>query len=143
LNPPREVVINGIKLFEHEVTCPECGALMSLRPSKYGLFYGCIYYPTCKSAHGAHPDGAPLGVPTTKEGKLARIRAHDAFDKLWNNGRKDGSMSRKAAYRWMQAALGMTKEEAHIGKFDIATCERLIAVVTAYLKGEGVCATDK
>jgi ssDNA-binding Zn-finger/Zn-ribbon topoisomerase 1 len=106
---------------------------MALRPSKFGLFYGCSTYPACKAAHGAHPDGKPLGIPATKEGKLARIKAHDAFDKLWNNGRKDGSMSRKAAYRWMQTALSMTKEEAHIGNFDIPKCERLVAAVEAYL----------
>lgn len=28
--------------------CPKCGAPMALRTSKYGKFYGCTNYPTCK-----------------------------------------------------------------------------------------------
>jgi hypothetical protein len=71
-----------------------------------------------------------LGIPATKEVKEARIRAHDCFDTMW----KTGNMSRHEAYRWMRTALVMTKEEAHIGNFDIKNCERLILAVTLYLK---------
>jgi ssDNA-binding Zn-finger/Zn-ribbon topoisomerase 1 len=113
----------------YDVTCPDCGAPMKLRGSKYGLFYGCTTYPACKAAHGAHPDGRPLGKPATKFVKGKRIQAHEAFDKLWEGTR----MKRKDAYRWMQEAMGMTKEEAHIGNYDAEQCERLIAKVNEYL----------
>jgi ssDNA-binding Zn-finger/Zn-ribbon topoisomerase 1 len=126
----REIVLNGRKFVEHRLACPECQARMALRASKYGLFYGCVAFPACRASHGAHPTGAPLGIPATKEVKEARIRAHDTFDLLW----KQGSMSRHEAYRWMRTALVMPKEEAHIANFDIATCNKLIQAVTFYLK---------
>jgi len=127
---PREVVIAGVKLVEHDLQCPECQAPLVLRPSKYGLFYGCSTYPKCRSAHGAHPNGAPLGVPANKEVKDARVRAHASFDLLWNTG----TMTRKEAYKWMQMALRLGKHEAHIGNFDLVTCNKLIEAVTVYLK---------
>lgn len=127
---PREVVIAGTKLVEHDLQCPECQAPLVLRSSKYGPFYGCSTYPKCKSAHGAHPNGAPLGIPATKEVKDARIRAHAVFDTLWSTG----TMTRKEAYKWMQMALGLSKQQAHIGNFDLATCDKLVAAVTVYLK---------
>jgi ssDNA-binding Zn-finger/Zn-ribbon topoisomerase 1 len=112
-----------------ELTCPECGAGMTLKSSRFGPFYGCARWPDtgCPGSHGAHPDGTPLGVPANRETKAARVRAHAAFDTLW----RGGGMKRRAAYRWMQDALGLTSDEAHIGRFDVPTCERLIAAVEA------------
>lgn len=112
--------------------CPDCGARMVLRTARRGSlagkpFYGCSNYPRCTATHGAHPDGRPLGIPGDRATKDARMRAHAAFDTLW----KGGEMPRGDAYRWMQGALGMTADEAHIGRFDVATCERLIAAVVA------------
>jgi len=105
--------------------CPDCGAPMVLRDSKYGLFYGCATFPECRSTHGAHEDGTPLGIPGTKEVKLARIAAHSAFDELW----KSGSMPRRKAYRWMAHAMELTGEESHIGRFDEEQCKKLIEKV--------------
>ncbi len=113
-----------------EVKCPDCGSPMELRDSRYGKFYGCIRYPQCEAAHGAHPDGTPLGTPANKETKQWRIKAHDAFDLLWMSG----AMKRKNAYRWMQQTLGMTPDEAHIGKFGIDECKRLIHTAEEFLK---------
>lgn len=112
--------------------CPDCGAEMVLRDSKYGLFYGCSTYPKCKASHGAHPDGRPLGTPATAEVKQARIRAHAAFDRLWKE--QPRRMKRTEAYRWMQERLGLSSDEAHIGKFDKEQCAKLIEAVEKYLK---------
>ena len=111
-----------------ELECPECGAKMTLRKSRFGQFYGCSTWPKCDAAHGAHPDGTPLGVPANKATKQARIKAHEAFDTLWKGGR----MKRSEAYSWMASALGLTAAEAHIGRFDIPTCERLVEAVRTY-----------
>jgi ssDNA-binding Zn-finger/Zn-ribbon topoisomerase 1 len=113
--------------------CPElgCGSMMELRRSSFGLFYGCTRYPHCAGTHGAHPDGSPLGIAADHETKQARIRAHEAFDQLW---RDKLLPSRKAAYRWMQEALALSKEDAHIGRFSIDQCEALIAAA----RGMGV-----
>jgi len=105
--------------------CPECAAPMLLKRSRYGLFYGCSAWPRCTGTHGAHPNGKPLGTPADRATKLARIRAHDAFDQLW----RGGGMTRKQAYAWLRRTLGLSKHEAHIGRFDVATCERLIAAL--------------
>lgn len=34
--------------YVKDITCPNCGAPMVLRTSKYGEFYGCSKYPKCK-----------------------------------------------------------------------------------------------
>jgi hypothetical protein len=121
------------KPTKYDLKCPDCGKQMILRSSKYGLFYGCVGYPGCKGAHGAHPDGSPLGIPATKETKQARIRAHEAFDKLW----KSGGMTRTEAYAWIAKELGRT---VHMGSADIELCERVVAAVARHeaLKSGGV-----
>jgi len=59
-----------------------------------------------------------------------RMTCHALFDQLWRgDGRR---MSRKSAYKYMQAQMGMTADEAHIGKFDAEQCRRLISI----LKGD-------
>ncbi len=101
--------------------CPECGADMALRNSRYGLFYGCTTYPKCKSAHGAHPNGKPLGVPADKETKRARMRAHNSFDRLWKD--EGAMMSRAGAYRFLQREMGLTPKQCHIGNMSKQVCD--------------------
>jgi ssDNA-binding Zn-finger/Zn-ribbon topoisomerase 1 len=112
------------------ILCPECGAPMKLRSTgkftyRNGTrrrFWGCTRYPDCKGMHGAHPDGRPVGIPANAETKRARIRAHAAFDEVW----KSGAMDRRAAYRFMQDLMGMTADEAHIGRFTKEQCDTLV-----------------
>lgn len=109
-----------------DVKCGECGAPMRLKTSRFGLFYSCRTWPACDGTHGAHPDGEPLGVPADKATKLARRRAHELFDQLYV---RRGRMSRSDAYAWLAKRLKLTKDECHIGRFDVARCERVVAVV--------------
>lgn len=60
--------------------------------------------------------GSPLAA--------ARIAAHAAFDPLW----KSGKMSRSDAYGELARRLGIRKEAAHMVLFDIAMCERVVAL---------------
>src|SRR3990167_4406409 len=106
---------------------------MVLRQSRYGPFYGCTRWPECDGKHGAHEDGRPLGIPANKETKQRRIKAHEFFDGLWKD---DGPMTRNQAYKWMQQSMGMTPDEAHIGRFDIGQCDKLIRLVCDYLTSE-------
>jgi ssDNA-binding Zn-finger/Zn-ribbon topoisomerase 1 len=116
--------------------CPECGAPMVLRTTTkhyYGngqprKFYGCTRYPECGGAHGAHPNGEPIGIPADAETKRARMAAHDAFDRLWK-GELGGTMTRKQAYRELQRVMGMTEEQAHIGRMDKQQCARLVELL--------------
>lgn len=118
------------KMSAPGVICPDCGAQMVLRETKKyrwkngqpRKFYGCSRWPACRAAHGAHPDGRPLGIPGNKETKEARIRAHDAFDGM----AKRLGWSRTQAYNWLRHELKMTREEAHIGRMEIWQCEKVI-----------------
>jgi hypothetical protein len=56
------------------------------------------------------------------------MRAHAVFDRLWVGG----GMSRGEAYAWMRKTLNLQPHEAHIGRFDIIQCEKLIEAVTSY-----------
>ncbi len=111
--------------------CPECKSDMILRNSKYGLFYGCVNYPKCQSTHGAHNtgklQGEPLGIPADKETKEWRIKAHNVFDKLW----KKNGLKRTEAYSLLQMIMGMEPEDAHIGKFNIRQCKKVIKLLEA------------
>lgn len=124
-DPPTEVVI-----------CT-CGAPMKLRKSRFGLFWGCTKFPECTVTHGAHPDGKPLGRPGTKEEKLARIEAHAVFDQLWQKSafaKRKPRMKRTEAYVWLQKAMGLSKEAAHIGMFNVEQCKQLIELVNKFLE---------
>lgn len=118
----------------HDIDCPECGAKMMLKQGRFGLFYGCVNYPSCDGSHGAHEDGTPLGIPANKVTKQARIHAHSVFDQLWQDGPagRKASMTRSEAYIWLQETLGLTKGEVHIGRFNVQQCDDLVAAVTAY-----------
>lgn len=112
------------------LVCADCGATLVLRASRYGPFYGCTRYPACKGSHGAHPDGRPLGIPATTATKQARIAAHAAFDALWLDPASPlgtPQVTRVVAYAWLAAQLGMPPAECHIGRFDAATCGRVVA----------------
>jgi ssDNA-binding Zn-finger/Zn-ribbon topoisomerase 1 len=117
----------------HVVPCGECGAPMALRDGAYGRFWGCSRWPACNGVHGAHPSGAPLGVPANAETRLARIGAHTAFDRVWQSG----SMSRRGAYRWMQKVLRLSSTEAHIGRLTLAQCRALERAVETLFRRIG------
>ena len=53
--------------------------------------------------------------------------AHGLLDRLWRG--EWPCMTRKKAYLWMKRQMNMTRDEAHIGRFTAAECERLIAVL--------------
>lgn len=125
----------GPGVVELDLKCPEpgCGADLELRPSRYGFFYGCATWhrTRCPAAHGAHADGRPLGIPASKATKVWRIRAHAAFDRLWTRQPGEGGprMPRSDAYAWMRQAMGLTRAEAHMGRFTAKQCRELIALV--------------
>jgi ssDNA-binding Zn-finger/Zn-ribbon topoisomerase 1 len=121
--------------------CPECDGHLVLRRSKHGFFYGCSRFPKCTAAHGAHPDGTPLGIPAGKDTKQARIRAHEFFDRLWkpietlydrplDKGAKLRALkaARRRAYSWLREKLELSEEECHIGRFDKTTCDRVVEI---------------
>lgn len=106
-----------------ELRCGECGSPMILRNSKFGLFYGCSRYPDCKGTASAHQNsGKPMGIPADQETKEWRVKAHEAFDKLW----KEWGYKRKEAYKLLQTMMNLSEKEAHIAKFNKEQCQELI-----------------
>lgn len=121
----RRVVISGRTYTEVSgLLCAECGNELVLKEDKFGVRYlpSSCDRERCDGSVGAHPDGRPLGRPADRRTKLARINAHEEFDRLWKNG---GRMARAQAYAWMIRALEIDAKEAHIGEFDAARCRRL------------------
>lgn len=114
-----------------KVVCPYCGNRAKLVSSfeiygaaakDYGMFWQC--WP-CDAYVGTHKNSAvhmPLGRLANKDLREWRRRAHSAFDPLWKSGR----MKRKDAYALMCTALEIQPHQAHIGKFNVVDCKRLV-----------------
>jgi ssDNA-binding Zn-finger/Zn-ribbon topoisomerase 1 len=51
-----------------DLACPDCGGILSLKRSKFGIFYGCSAFLStgCRGAHSANGDGSPVGIPAEK-----------------------------------------------------------------------------
>jgi hypothetical protein len=66
----------------------------------------------------------PLGTLANRLLRQRRAETHVKFDRFWKKRR----MSRTAAYHWLGKKLGIPKKFAHIGYFDIQTCEETIQI---------------
>lgn len=140
----RDVVIEGRVYRQYDFQCPDCGAKLILKPSKYGVFYGCEMWQAtgCKGSHSIHQDtGEPMGQPAGKEVRAARTKAHHVFDQLWKGG--PINWKRAACYTWMQEKLGLTPEQAHISSFTQEQCELLIQLVTHEFESRGFKVLDE
>lgn len=121
-------VQTDIPVVETVIECPVCKRQMTLRRhAQYGLFWGCDSYASCGTSHGARPDGTPLGEPATRETKEWRVRAHAAFDPLWQSGK----LTRNEAYDWLCQVMNKTLEKGHIALFSVEECQQLIEHVKA------------
>jgi len=112
-----------------EVICPYCNnpaklvdSIKIYKKRSYGMIWLCR---PCKAYVGTHKNSkrhAPLGRLANKELRKWKRHTHNLFDKLWNGGQ----MSRSEAYKWLRKQLNISKEECHIGKFDIETCKQVV-----------------
>jgi hypothetical protein len=94
--------------------CPVCGAPAKLSRGKWGIKAECC---------GLWSWG--LKPLVTRETHAARIRAHDAFDRLW----KGGAFSRGEGYRRLQVAMGMTSAHCHIAQMTAEQAGLVIEIV--------------
>lgn len=75
----QSVVLSGLE-------CPDCGANMSLKNGKFGLFYGCDTYKEtlCRGSVSADKHGEPLGQPvnaaTRRARYVLRMAAREVYD---------------------------------------------------------------
>lgn len=115
------------------VECPYCRAAAprvtgaDIYPHRPDLasksFFACM---PCEAWVGCHPNGKPLGRLANAELRRAKQSVHLVFDPLW----RSGAMSRSSAYAWLATALGIGKDECHIGMFDVERC-RMAAQICA------------
>lgn len=116
----------------------------------YGMLYFCK---PCEAWVGCHKGtDKPKGRLANKELREWKIKAHAAFDPLWQKkyrqrlagkpgksghpGGKDyrPQYARNSGYKWLAGELGLTREECHIGMMDVEMCKRVIAVCSPYNK---------
>lgn len=121
--------------------CPHCQSPV-IRVNNvqiYGREYGAWPWaylctkPACDSYVGIHPKtDIPIGTLATKPMREARKAAKAAFSPLWE---KQG-MEKDAAYSWLAEKMGIADmNHCHVGWFDVAQCNQVIAICNTHLKG--------
>ncbi len=115
------------------IDCP-CGDRMEFKVSRFGPYYRCRRWPMCDYKVSAHRTGPkkdqPFGTPATSKLRDLRVRAHEAFDTIWNiheDARVRGG-ARAEAYRWLARRLELTEETCHIGMFTEEQCLQVIEI---------------
>ena len=120
------------------VICPYCArqakpvngaAIYQNRPDLHKLiFWQCK---PCDAYVGCHRGTMkPLGRLADKTLRLAKQRAHAAFDPLW----KSRHMTRSAAYEWLAGVMELPVSQTHIGMFDNAQCRKAVEASRAKLE---------
>jgi DNA topoisomerase-1 len=70
------------------IFCDICGKPMNIRESRYGKFYGCSDYPTCKSIKKIGADKpkphSDVNCPKCKEGQLTERYSKKTRKKFWS-----------------------------------------------------------
>lgn len=106
-----------------DMFCPYCkkeAVFFKTSTHLYGSDYGPLWMcEDCVAYVGCHRGTSnPLGTLANKELRLWRKKAHQAFDLLWESG----LMSRRNAYKFLQHALGLSRKQCHIAKFNVGLC---------------------
>jgi DNA topoisomerase-1 len=82
---PKDVKIEKAEpVIAEGIFCDICGKQMVIRESRYGKFYGCIDYPTCK---GTKPISTNISCPKCKEGILVERFSPKSRKKFWGCSR--------------------------------------------------------
>jgi len=132
------------------LTCPYCQGEVLLASSTEvygGRDYGPIYLcRPCWAYVGCHPGTTkPLGRLANAELREWKKRAHAAFDPIWRErfARKNAidptykkGMARGGRYKCLAELMGITRQECHIGMFDISQCQQVVELCAAGLLTE-------
>lgn len=116
-------LVTGLDIYPHRI---------DLRSYKFWHCEPCDAYVGCnRRINGT----TPLGRLANKELRLAKIRAHAAFDPLW----KSGKMQRGAAYTWLSKQMNLSIEKTHIGMFNLEQCREVVRICNVAQTGEPKC----
>ncbi|WP_242996567.1 zinc-finger-containing protein [Lacrimispora amygdalina] len=130
-----------MKKMKIQIECPYCKAKAILRPASvvYGStlkekgrhLYLCTNWPACDAYVSAHKSSLlPMGTLANGDLRHKRIMAHRALSAF----QRHGHMETWAVYLWLQMQLGLSREEAHIGRFSAEQCEQVIAACRQAMK---------
>lgn len=119
--------------------CKYCGGIVRLIPAstvygeatqRLGMAHEFVYQcQNCNARVGCHKGTTrPLGDVANEVLRLKRMETHRVFDTFW----KSRHMTRSKAYKWLSEQLDIPREEAHIGGFEMDTCEKLIRLCREY-----------
>lgn len=122
------------------IQCQYCNTAATLVSSFtfYGRDYGTnlwVCYP-CEAYVGTRGNTAtPLGTLAKKELRELRKQTHQLIDSYWKTGR----MTRTMMYQKIQTIMGLSEEDAHVGKFNEEQCKELMRkVLNGALEGTRV-----
>lgn len=113
----------------------KCGAMLKVKYSDRfdSYFYGCTRWPFCTHAIGMKPNGEPMGIPANNETREWRLKANNAFDRLYGKCDPTTSMRKKNVRRcicqkWLSVKLNIHNwaSECKIERFDVEQCRRTI-----------------
>jgi hypothetical protein len=92
-------------------------------PHRRDLAQKQYYICFCGNYTGCHQGTwIPLGIPADASTRMARVEAHEAFNRLYING----LCTKTDAYTWLAEHFKLPKRRAHIGHFDIDMCREVI-----------------
>ena len=115
-----------------DIKCPYCGGEAGLYTGaslyahrdhlKDEFFYHCA---PCKATVSCFPGSAvPKGTLANAKLRKARLRAHEAFDPLWQKG----YINRSNAYEWLAKQMRMHIDNCHMALFDYEQCQEVIRI---------------
>lgn len=132
--------------------CPYCGAVSKLFESSARFYNGRDFGPVwacepCKAWVGCHAGTTkPLGRLANYELRRWKRAVHWYFDPIWKRRfeRKHAldpkytkAHARGGRYKALAIAMGIPREECHVGMFDIERCRQAIAIIKSGVLEEG------
>lgn len=125
------------------VMCGDCGAQAVLvmgsavYPHREDLHHKSFWLCKCGAYCGTHKGTMKaLGKPAGRATRAARIRAHAAFDPLWEakmarEGVSKGK-ARRAGYKWLAAQLKMDPKACYVSMMSQIDCDRVTALCNRF-----------
>lgn len=127
-----------------KLLCPYCGQVAVRVDSGEvynGRSYGDIFKcpGSCDAYVGIHKNsGKPLGTLANAELRQWRMKAHAAFDPLWQRKwqkrrEEQGASYKKvyargSGYKWLRGMMGLTSKECHISMMNVEQCKQVVEI---------------